>query len=387
MMSAPTPNRTPLARLPGFLSLFVVALCVRFVILALGVLLEGLPPDPYLDPLTPTHFREEMRSGSTRLIEPWYRFDALWLVNVARNGYSGAEDAGGRLGVAFMPVLPALMAGAETIGLNAFWVGILAATLAGAAGTAVFARVAARLTGNPQTALRAFVLLLAFPASMFLSAPYNDAVGLLFTALTLDAWLRQQSARAGVFAALGSLARLTGIALGVAALAGWLFDDRSRAGLKRAMWLALGSFAGLALFWGYLWLVVGDPLAGLKSQTAWGRRELSLWNLWYSIESIYDPDLPRWGEACTVLAFGALGVRAWIKRGAFWGVLILSPVGQMMMSGTFLSGHRLIIAALPGFIELADLLRNRLLFRLTVAGFAIGQFVLVNRYVHWVFAG
>src|SRR5581483_5932656 len=141
------------------------------------------------------------------------------------------------------------------------------------------------------------------------------------TALALDAWLDRRPARAGVFALLASLSRMTGIAVGLAALAGWLFDDRSRAGLKRALVVTVGSFAGLALFWGYLGFVVGDPFAGLKSQTAWGRHQLSLWNPWYAIESIYDPEWPRYGEAIVVFAFAALAVRAWVKRGAFWGVL------------------------------------------------------------------
>jgi hypothetical protein len=87
------------------------------------------------------------------------------------------------------------------------------------------------------------------------------------------------------------------------------------------------------------------------------------------------------------MGFAILALRAWVRHGAFWGVLTLAPVGQMVMSGTFLSGHRLILAGLSGFNELADLLRNRLLFRLTVIGFAIAQLVQLNRYVHWIFAG
>src|SRR5439155_625826 len=79
-------------QVPRFLPLFAIALGVRFAVVVLGVILAALPPNPYLDPLTPTHFREEMRSGSARRIEPWYRFDARWLVNVARNGYAGADD-------------------------------------------------------------------------------------------------------------------------------------------------------------------------------------------------------------------------------------------------------------------------------------------------------
>ena len=180
---------------------------------------------------------------------------------------------------------------------------------------------------------------------------------------------------------------MTGVAVGVAALAAWLFEDRTRQGAKRATIVALGSFAGLGLFWLYLWWAVDDPFAGLKAQAAWGRRGLSVWNPWYAIESIYDPTIPHWGEAFLVLGFAILGIRAWLRRGTFWGALVLFPVAQMMMSGTFLSGHRLILAALPGFIELADLLRNRWLFRLTVLGFAIAQWVLLFRYVHWSWAG
>jgi hypothetical protein len=283
--------------------------------------------------------------------------------------------------------MPVTLAAANALGLNPYGVGLLLANLAAAAGSALFARVTVRLTADRQTGLRAFVLLQAFPTSFFFSAPYNESFGLLFTTLALVAWLRQLPIRSALFAALGSLARMTGPAVGVAALGGWLCDDRTRAGFKRAAIVAFGSFLGLLIFWGYLGWAVGDAFAGLKSQTAWGRKPLSLWNPWLCIQSSYDPTLPLWAEALTALGFTLLGVRAWVKRGAFWGILTLVPIGQMMMSGTFLSGHRLVLAALPGFIELADLLRKRVLFRVVVVAFACIQFQLLNRYVHWIFAG
>jgi hypothetical protein len=374
-------------QIPRFWPLFAIALGVRFVVVILGSLLATLPPDPYQDPQTPRQFRAEMLAGSVRVIEPWYRFDAEWYVRVARQGYAKAEDAGGRVGVAFLPALPAVLAAADWLGIDIFWAGILSVNLAAAAGTTILARVAAKLTGDRATAIRAFVLINAFPTALFFSAPYNESFGLLFTALAMDAWIDRKSLRAGVFALFGSLARMTGVAVGVAAIASWLCDDRSRQGSKRALIVATASFAGLALFWLYLWWAVGDPFAGLKSQASWGRRQLSLWNPWYAIQSIYDPRLPRWSETYFVVLFALLGVRAWLRRGAFWGVLTLMPVAMMMMSGTFMSGHRLILAALPGFIELAELLRNRSLFRVTVVGFAVGQWILLHRYVHWVWAG
>jgi hypothetical protein len=372
---------------PRFLPLFAVALAVRFAVVVLGIVLASRPPDPYQDPKTPRQFRDEINARGAAVIEPWYRYDALWLVNIAENGYAKAEDAGGKLGPAFLPAMPAIMAAADAVGLNPFWTALLLANILGAAGTAVLARVAVRLTGDRATGARTFVLLLAFPTSFFFSAPYSESFGLLFTALALAAWLDRKAGRAAVFAALASLARMTGVAVGVAALAGWLCDDRTRAGFRRAALLAAGSFGGLLLFWIYLSVAVGDPFAGLKNQAAWGRHGLALVNVRYAIESVYDPDVPHWGEAFVVLVFALLGIRAWVKRGTFWGVLTLVPVAQMILSGTFLSAHRLILAALPGFIELADVLKNRLLFRIVVAGCAIAQFVLLNRYVHWLFAG
>jgi hypothetical protein len=380
-------------QLPRFWPLFLIALGTRLVIVLIGIVLASMPPYGGPDDPVPVRLREKIRSGSARSIEPWYRWDAGWYVDIAVNGYANAGDNSGKLGPAFLPAMPICFATADSLGLNPFWASLLVANLAASVGAAVFARVAARLTADIHLGIRAFVLLLTFPSSFFFSAPYNEAFGLLFTAIALWSWLQQKPVRAGIFAALGSLARLTGVALGVAALGAWLLKDRTRTGFRHATILAFGSFFGVVLFWGYLDWVVGDPFAGLKAHQAWGRKGLSFWNPWLSILTIIDPKSPRWGEAIiwgeaiAALGFAILGIRAWVKRGAFWGILTLVPTGQMMMSGTFLSGHRLVLAALPGFIEMADILRQRLAFRTVVVVFAFLQLILLNRYVHWLFAG
>jgi hypothetical protein len=143
----------------------------------------------------------------------------------------------------------------------------------------------------------------------------------------------------------------------------------------------------LALFCGFLWWAVGDPLALLKSHEKWGRPGLSWKNPLRAVESVYDANLPHWGEAVAVVGFTILGIRAWGKRGAFWGLVVLVPVAQMLASGTLLSAHRVILAALPAFIELADLLRRRVWLLAAVLGFGFAQLLLLNRYVLWQFAG
>lgn len=309
------------------------------------------------------------------------------MVTIAHRGYANAADDSGYLGVAFMPTMPATLVLGTSIGLNSFCFAVLVVNLLGAAGAAIFARVAARQLNDPVAGWHTLALLLAFPTAFFYSAPYNESFGLFFTAIALAAWQVNRPALAGLGALGGSLARMTGVALGVAAILDWL-TKRNRGEFWRAFAIALGSFGGLALFWSFLWWTVGDPLAGLKVQPMWGRRSLSPENPFHAIQSIYDPNRPHWGEAFLVIGAAVLGIRAWRKRGAFWGVIVLVPVAQMFASGTLLSGHRLILAALPAFIELADLLRtNRPRLLVIVFVFGMAQFVLLNRYVHWQFAG
>lgn len=385
-MSSPVAGPLQAGSIPKFRTLFLVALTVRIGTVALGSALASLPPDPYTDPNTPTDFHAEVLA-TARPIEAWFRFDAIWHSNIARSGYAEARGDGGKFGPAFQPVVPGLMAAADALGLNMFWTVMLAANLAGAAGAAVFARVAARELDNPAAAWRTLALLLAFPTAFFLSAPYHEPFGLLFGALALAAWQANRGAVAGVCAFAGSLARLTGVALGIAALLDWL-TRRDRATLGRAVWVAVGSFAGVVAFWCFLWWVVGDPFAGLKAHQNWGRPPLSWQNPLRTIESINDPLRPHRWEAVVVFGVVVLGVRAWRKRGAFWGAGALVPVAQMFASGTLLSAHRVVLACLPAFIELADLLRDRrMLFVVTILVFAYAQLILLNQYLHWHFAG
>src|SRR5215207_8671095 len=140
-MTTSAPPLPTAAPIPRFFSLFLIALAVRVGTVALGSALAARPPDPYTDPETPTVFRDELMSGPARVIEPWYRYDALWLANVARNGYRDAHDKGGHLGPAFFPALPMTMALADALGLNPFWFALIVTNIVGAAGAAVLARV------------------------------------------------------------------------------------------------------------------------------------------------------------------------------------------------------------------------------------------------------
>lgn len=381
-MTTPDPDPAP-----PFWPLFAAALAVRVGVVAFGLVLAAQrQSQPDLEHII--HQREAIGIGRAGPIEPWYRGDAIWLAYVATVGYANAEGPNGQHGAAFLPFMPAVMASASSVGLNPFWAGLLTANIAAALGMALFTRLTARLTNDRATAIRAFVLLNAFPSALFLSAPYQEAFGLLFTALAMSAWYSGRAGAAGASAAMGCLARMTGAVVGIAALASWLLDGpRTRRQFFRALIMAAGCAIGVAAGLAVMWYTLGDPLAGIKSHEAWGRRSASILNFGAAIHSIYDPVAPRRLEGGLAILFVFLGIRAWIKRGAFWGLITLLPIGQMAATGTFLSGHRVLLACLPGFIELADLLKNRLAYMITIALSVVVQLFLLNNYIHWGFAG
>jgi hypothetical protein len=375
---------------PRFLQLFAVSLALRVLLLAVGVALATLPPFPYDDPQTPHVFADEAKQTSARVIEPWYRYDAVWMLNIARNSYLNAKYGEERLGVAFFPAMPLTLAFADSVGLNIFWFGLVVANLCSAVGTAIFARLVARELEDSRAGWSSLFLLHAFPTSFFLSAAYNEPIGLLFTAILLQAWQNNRAFAGGIGSLGGSLARMTGGVVAVAACCDWL-RSRKRPELPRAAFFVVGSLGGIALYWSYLWWLVGNPFAGLEVQGHWGRHSLSWKNPFRTLASIHNTEQPNasyYGEAVLMILFIVAGIRALRKRGVFFGALILLPIAQMFMSGTLLSAHRIILAALPAFLEFADYLRDRVrVLYVVLTGCAVWQLFLLNRYVHWIFAG
>lgn len=374
---------------PRFVPLFLIGLAVRAVVVAAGVLLAAAPPPdswhPPRDSRMMIDHRARILAGSARPIEPWYRWDALWVAEVATHGYSPEPDEEGHRSVAFQPLLPAVMAAGGAAGIDLYWVGLLAPNLAAAAGAAVAARVAARLTGDRGTGVRTFCFLQAFPFAFFFSAPYHEAFGLLFTSLALAAW---QAGRAGPAAAAtfaGSLARLTGPGVGLGVLAEWALGRRDWRGFWRAALVAAAGVGGVFAYWGYLGLAVGDVFASPKAHAAWGRAGPS--GVWAAVAGVFDPSAPGVAHTVNLALFAGLGLRAWIKRGPLWGVVTLAPIVLLVASGSLLSSQRVVLACLPGFFELADLIRRPVAVRAVVAGSAAVQAYYLCGYVHWQFIG
>ena len=138
-------------------------------------------------------------------------------------------------------------------------------------GLAALYRLIVREVG-PEVARSALLLLAFFPASFFFSTMYAESFFLAFSVLAFTAFRRQRFIQGGIWAALASATRPTGILLVVPlVLEGYsrLRDRRKATAVALAALLTVG---GTGLFFLYSWIAFGDPLVPIRIHQAPGWR-------------------------------------------------------------------------------------------------------------------
>lgn len=192
----------------------------RLAVLVLGAATAGL-----------LHAGEDGHTWSER----WYHWDVVHYVGIARAGYDGEPT--GVPNEAFLPGLPLLMRGGAAFGLSEVVVGVGISVVASAVAAVALARVSERLV--PGTGASTVLVWLLAPTSVFLAAPYTEA---LFMALALPAWLAAKDRRwwlAGVLVAVAATVRVSALFLLAAMLVQWWVDRPRR--LREAAWLLLAA--------------------------------------------------------------------------------------------------------------------------------------------------
>ena len=223
------------------------------------------------------------------LVSPLARWDAVWYLGVADSGYQSADSPR----TAFFPLYPLLARGVGELG-GGSRAAVLLASFAVSLGALLVALVLLyRLTAlevGRQAAAAAVLLLCAFPASLFLGAPYSES---LFLAASIGAFYAARTghwAWAGAAAGAASATRSAGVLVGFALVfiylygprldrpgeapmpgRGWLASLRPVHALRSDVaWLLLAPL-GLVAYVTYLGIAHGDPLAFSGAQEFWGR--------------------------------------------------------------------------------------------------------------------
>jgi hypothetical protein len=228
-----------------------------------------------------THHADFDPGGVTRpfgafgdlLVGPAARWDSVWYLDIANDGYGGSGDR-----AVFFPLYPLLvkvlgtLCGSPLIAAIAISLGAFLAAL-----TALH-RLAVIEVG--EDAARWAVLALAlFPGSLWFSAAYSES---LFLMVSIGAVLAARQGRwawAGALGALGAATRSAGLLLMVPLALLWWDAYRSsvpRARRRDVAWVAAVPL-GLAAYCGYL-AATGEPAdAPFSSQDTWHRAMKGPW--------------------------------------------------------------------------------------------------------------
>jgi Mannosyltransferase (PIG-V) len=350
----------------------------RVVVVLLGCALPSLKFVPKIN--TPATM--STKDAASPLIQPWYRWDAQWYAKISREGYIEKPRPGsGYTSAGFLPLLPLVMSLGASLGLDRYWVGLVACNIAFVVGLGFFAHIAFVLTMREDIVWKSCLLVMAYPWSYYFSAPYQESLGFMFSTGAVLAIISGRPIAAAIANAIAPTARLACAATSIAILTEWFTDRiRSRPTRPYAWPVALAGGLGIGVFFVFFYYQFGDVFAHLHAHTAWGRKPASFPNI---IDALIRP--PRSAAllkdySVTILFLG-LGLASLWKRGTLWGVLSVVPILMPLASGTVLTVSRCALMSFPAFIEAGVMLRNRYAFGVVVVVCVVIQVLMLKGFV------
>ncbi len=229
----------------------------------------------------------------------WVQWDAYHYLALADNWY--VNEGNNRLMLVFFPLFPALVRGLKVVLGDAFWSSIALNLCLTAGATSLLYALVGERYGRAKAWLAVAYFLLN-PLSVFLGAPYSEALFLCTTLAALYACAHRKYGWAALFGALSALSRMLGLVVcGVIALTAaqhvWREQTGWRARAKKMIVPLLCAAAVGLGFAAYLWLnvsVSGAPFTFLEYQrTNWSQQFGSFWN---TVRTTVDYALRYWGE-------------------------------------------------------------------------------------------
>lgn len=262
----------------------------RVAIWAAGLLgLLWLGQAPGAETFDPTGLTRPFSGFADLLLAPAARWDAVWYLSIAEDGYGGSAD---HAKAAFYPLYPLL---SHVVGwlFGSALIGGLVVSLACFFAALVLLDKLATIELGRRDARSTILLVAFFPTAFFFSAIYAESLFLLLSVATLLAARQGRWAWVGVAGALAALTRNSGSILLLPVLLLFLYGPRAdrepaEGGswwkprypvTPQILWLALIPL-GLVAYLVYIGVVLGDPFAPFAAQELWGRRLVPLGGIW-----------------------------------------------------------------------------------------------------------
>jgi hypothetical protein len=215
------------------------------------------------------------RAGVFRSLLAW---DAGWYATIASNGYQWSAATGTAVGhyqnVAFFPLYPLIERVMIVLtGSRAPVAMILPGAVFGIVSVPVFLRLARRLLSAPDAACATMLYALYPAASFFIMGYPTGLMNLLVMLALLDTMDRRHWRAAlwcGIGTAGGPLLVFLSLVLCIERGLAWLRAKMPARQVPGLIGFGLLSVAGLLGYILYQWVILGDPMAFLTSQAAWG---------------------------------------------------------------------------------------------------------------------
>lgn len=376
----------------GFVFALRVFLGVRIGLLVLGLLSPGLFPalEPVSVPGWPATPLPD--PGWHNLFTVWERFDALWFLRIADQGYRASDGS-----AAFFPLYPLLVRLVSGVLGGRPLAASLLVSNAALLGALTFLYDLTRAEISDAAARTTVVLVCTFPSAFFLFAPYSESTFLLLAVLALWAARRERWALAGAAGFGAALTRNIGavvaLALLVEAIQRWREGERVWVpGVAAAFGAGLGTLAYLA-FWQ---VKTGDWLAPIHQQANWERVFSWPWSTLVegtrtAFRYVGNTNgaywLIDWLLVLPVLAASLLALTRyrWAFRVYLWGGL-LAPLSFIFEGRPLMSMPRFVLPLFPAFWVMAAVLERRRVPRSAVAAVgAAGLGLLVPLFVNWYY--
>ena len=339
--------------------------------------------------------------GLAQLPDLWVRWDAQHYVKLVELGYDGYRENGQPLFLVFFPLYVWLTRAVHLVVGSTAAAGMLVSFLCYGGGCVFLYRLAAEEYGQ-KTAVRAVLLLSAFPFSFFFGGIMTESLFFLTTTAALYYIRRHRWWLAGIWGALAAVSRMQGLIL-IGAAAAELFNAERPFALRGAeLRRSLGKMAKkipalllpLAGTLSYFLLnvsVTGSPTAFTKMQEHWSQGFLWFPDVlsylaknafsWEDVGTRWDMWIPEF-----VLFFLCAGVlwAAWKRHRSMFTLygsvyfILNYCLSWLLSAGRYLSCN------VPLFLFAADAGEDRP--RMTAAvclGSLVLQVVFISRYLMW----
>ena len=239
------------------------------VFLVTRLLLVGcaLAVEAFVAPQSAGPAGSSLRATDRPLLTSLTSWDAVYYLEIARDGYRAGPVNGPYPNTVFFPLYPTVVAATgPLVGGDLPLAAVLVSNVAGLAALFVVYALARRRLGM-DAALLATTLVAVQPGAVAFGMAYSDSLFLLLAVGAILAAERGQRPMAGGLGALAALTRLPGVLLLLPLLVLFVAADGRR---PRISWLwGLGPVVGLVGAGLLVGRVTGDPLTLVTAQASW----------------------------------------------------------------------------------------------------------------------